>query len=210
MNYMESSNFALFWNMARRLIHRNISQDIEEFLKSGISRMDNRGKQRDNNTYTIKYEEEVYEFQQGELASPVGFFTSNYSRYVVKYKVQLGKLLTKRFRAIHKEAAPHKYSLFWTTDRSLQEDEGGNFFIADYGIRIQGAKNTMVAWQTNMFHGTSLAILDSIDSDRGKGQVGLSIVSPNRLPSMWKRYLGEKIDGDSLKEELEKDEEEWE
>ena len=61
-----------------------------------------------------------------------------------------------------------------------------------------------------MFHGTSLAMLDSINSDRGKGQVGLSIVSSNRLPSMWKRYLEEKIDGDSLKEELEKDKEEWE
>ena len=143
MNYMESSIFTLFWNMARRLIHRDISQDIEEFLKSGISRMDNKGKQRDNNTYTIKYEEEVYEFQQGELASPVGFFTSNYSRYVVKYKVQLGKLLTKRFRAIHKEAAPYKYSLFWTTDRSLQEDGGGISLLL---IMESGFKEQKIPW----------------------------------------------------------------
>jgi len=77
----------------------------------------------------------------------VGFFTSNYSRYVVKYKVWLEKTLTEGFRAIHKEGAPHKYSLFWTTERSLGEGEGGNFFISEYGIRIQGlgAKNTMVA-----------------------------------------------------------------
>src|SRR5437588_8536475 len=113
MDYQESSIFALFWNMARRIIHQDISQDIEEFLKSGISRIDNRTKERDNNTYTIKYKEEVYEFQQGELAPPVGFFTSNYLRYIVKYKVQWEKLLTKRFRAIDKEAAPYKYSLFW-------------------------------------------------------------------------------------------------
>jgi len=77
----------------------------------------------------------------------VGFFTSNYSKYVVKYKVWLEKTLTEGFKAIHKEGAPHKYSLFWTTERSLGEDEGGNFFISKYGIRIQGvgAKNTMVA-----------------------------------------------------------------
>ncbi|RPA90753.1 hypothetical protein L873DRAFT_1875156 [Choiromyces venosus 120613-1] len=99
--------FALFWNMARRLIHSDISKDIEEFLKIGIKRIDNRGKQSKNNTYTIQYEGEVYEFQQGQLAPPVGFFTSNYSR------------------AIYKEGAPHKYSLFWTTDRSLGEGEGG-------------------------------------------------------------------------------------
>jgi len=106
--------------------------------------------------------------------------------------------------------APHKYSLFWTTDRTLEEDEGGHFFIADYGIRIQGAKNTMVAWQTKMFHGTSLAKLESIDSDRGRGQVGLSIVSPSRLPNLWQRYMDKKIDEQDLMEELEVGEEEWE
>ncbi|RPB02904.1 hypothetical protein L873DRAFT_1841542 [Choiromyces venosus 120613-1] len=88
IDYEEHSLFALFWNMARRLIHSDISKDIEEFLE------------------TV-------------------FFASNYSR------------------AIHKEGTPHKYSLFWTTERSLGEGEGGNFFISDYGIRIQGAKNTM-------------------------------------------------------------------
>jgi len=49
--------------------------------------MDSKGKQSENNTYTIKYKEEVYEFQQGQLAPLVGFFASNYCRYVVKYKV---------------------------------------------------------------------------------------------------------------------------
>ncbi|KAG0640259.1 hypothetical protein HOY80DRAFT_885029, partial [Tuber brumale] len=88
-------------------------------------------------------------------------------------------------RAIHKEEAPHKCSLFWTTDISLGEDEGGNFFISDYGIRIQGGKNTMVAWQMKMFHGTSLAKLERIDSGSGRGQVGLSIVSPSRLLNIW-------------------------
>ena len=120
------------------------------------------------------------------------------------------KPLTVRFRAIHKEVVSHKYSLFWTTDRTLGQDEGGNFFISDYGIRIQGAKNTMVAWQTKMFHGTSLARLESISSDRGRGQVGLSIVSPSRLPNLWERYMGKKIDKQDLMEELEVGEEEWE
>lgn len=120
------------------------------------------------------------------------------------------KILTEGFRAIHKERAPHKYSLFWTTDRSLGEAEGGNFFISDYGIRIRGARNTMVAWQTTMFHGTSLAKLESIDSGRGRGQVGLSIVSPNRLLNIWQRYMDKKIDGNDLEKELEVGGEEWE
>ncbi|PWW73761.1 hypothetical protein C7212DRAFT_91589, partial [Tuber magnatum] len=177
-NYLESSVFALFWNMARKLIHGNISKDIEEFLETEIARMDNKEKQKANNTYTIQYEQEIYEFDQGKLAPPVGFFASNYSRY-------LEKLLTETFRAIHKETALYKYSLFWTTERSLEANQGRNFFISDYGIRIRGAENTVVAWQTRMFHGTSLARLDSIESYTGKGQVGLSIVSPNRLSKIW-------------------------
>ncbi|PUU80828.1 hypothetical protein B9Z19DRAFT_947899, partial [Tuber borchii] len=201
IGYLESSIFALFWNMARKLIHGDISKDIEEFLETGIARMDNKGKQKANNTYTIQHEQEIYEFNQGELAPPVGFFASNYSRY-------LEKLLTETFRAIHKETAPHKYSLFWTTERSLEANQGGNFFISDYGIRIRGAENTLVAWQTRMFHGTSLARLDSIESYTGKGQVGLSIVSPNRLPKIWERYMNEGIDEEELKRELEEGEEE--
>ena len=145
----------------RRLIHSEISQDIEGFLATGVKRMDSKGKQSKNNSYTIKYKEEVYEFQQGQLAPPVGLFASNYFRYVVKYQVWLEKPLTEGFRAIHKEGAPHKYNLFWTTDRSLQEDEGGgNFFISDYRIRIQEAKDAMVASQRKTFHGTSLAKLE--------------------------------------------------
>ena len=68
----------------------------------------------------------------------------------------------------------------------------------------------MVAWQTKMFHGTSLAKLESIDSDRGRGQVGLSIVSPSRLVGIWEKYMDEKIDESDLEKELEVGEEIWE
>ncbi|KAG0639898.1 hypothetical protein HOY80DRAFT_862900, partial [Tuber brumale] len=117
------------------------------------------------------------------LAPPVGFFASHYSR------------------AIYKEVVPHKDSLFWTTDRSLGEDDGGNFFISDYGIRIQEGKNTTVAWQTTMFHWTSLAKLERTDSGSGRWQVGLSIVSPSRLLNIGQRYMDETIDENGLKEE---------
>ncbi|RPA91334.1 hypothetical protein L873DRAFT_1819672 [Choiromyces venosus 120613-1] len=68
----------------------------------------------------------------------------------------------------------------------------------------------MVDWQTKIFHGTSLAKLESIDSDRGRGQVGMSIVSPSRLLNIWQRYMGEKLDENDLEKELEVGEEEWE
>jgi len=61
-----------------------------------------------------------------------------------------------------------------------------------------------------MFHGTSLAKLESIDSDRGRGQVGLSIVSPSRLVGIWEKFMDEKIDESDLEKELEVGEEIWE
>jgi len=61
-----------------------------------------------------------------------------------------------------------------------------------------------------MFHGTSLAKPKSIDSDRGRGQVGLSIVSPSRLVGIWEKYMDEKIDESDLEKELEVGEEIWE
>jgi len=68
----------------------------------------------------------------------------------------------------------------------------------------------MVAWQMKMFHGTSLAKLESIDSDRCRGQVGLSIVSASRLVGIWENYIDEKIDESDLEKELEVGEEIWE
>jgi len=61
-----------------------------------------------------------------------------------------------------------------------------------------------------MFHGTSLAKLESIDSDRGRGQVGLSIVSPSRLVGIWEKYMDEKIDESDLEKGIEVGEEIWE
>ena len=48
--------------------------------------MDAKGKSK-HDTYTIQYDNEMYEFKQGELPPPVGFFASNYSRYVIQFKV---------------------------------------------------------------------------------------------------------------------------
>jgi len=60
------------------------------------------------------------------------------------------------------------------------------------------------------FHGTSLVKLESIDSSRGRGQVGLSIVSPSRLLNIWQRYMTERINEKDLEKELEVGEDEWE
>lgn len=75
-----------------------------------------------------------------------------------------------------------------TTSRHFHRDlplseAGGNFFIASYGIRIQAAANTLIAWKLSDWHGTSLF---HINPFKRKGplehyQRGLCFVTGNRL-----------------------------
>jgi len=184
-NYTCSSVFALFWNMSRKILHPDIIGDIESFLESGVPRMDMEAKgERGSSIYTITYKEEEFDFHQGVLAPPVGFFSVNYAR------------------TTHHESSPHKYGIFWTTSRTLGKDGGGHFYISDYGIRIQGAENTVVAWRVGDYHGTTLSCKGP-ENDNGKlQQAGMSICTPKRLPALWKKYFEENLKIGDMEEEL--------
>lgn len=71
--------------------------------------------------------------------------------------------------------------------------------------------DTIVAWQVKMYHSTSLAKLERINSCKAKRQIGFSITSSSRLLNIWGRqYLNERIDKSNLKHVLEVRGEEWE
>ena len=44
------------------------------------------------------------------------------------------------------------------TDTATEDpvSSGGNFFFADYGVRVQNAKDTGISWEPQKAHGTSL------------------------------------------------------
>lgn len=105
-------------------------------------------------------------------------------------------------RATHHEHSPHKYGIFWTTSRSLGKDGGGHFYISDYGIRIQGAENTVVAWRVRDFHGTTLSCRGPKDNNPNLQQAGMSICTPKRLPALWKRYFEENLKVEDVEEEI--------
>lgn len=80
-NFTCSSVFALFWNMCRKILHPEIIEDIEAFLATGVPRMDMGAKgEGGRSTYTISHQDEEFDFHQGKLAPPVGFFSVNYAR----------------------------------------------------------------------------------------------------------------------------------
>ena len=81
--------------------------------------------------------------------------------------------------------------MFWNTYRSFPPGPtgGGNFFIASYGIRIQGAANSVVAWKTKDWHGTTLPIKGPTCLNGNLRQSGLGISTPAKLPKLWKKYV---------------------
>lgn len=77
----------------------------------------------------------------------------------------------------------------WTTVRESEHggDGGGHFFIADYGIKVCAAKDTVVVWEPTGWHGTSLAHCDPEAEGSGFYQAGLAIVTPPSLTDLWRR-----------------------
>lgn len=94
---------------------------------------------------------------------------------------------------MHRECQPHKWAISWTTDRTCDDDFGGAFYLAQHGIRVSGAKNTLIAWQPYHFHGTSLQQFSPYDENPGCMQHGLAIVTPMRLENVWQDYIDNKV-----------------
>jgi hypothetical protein len=90
--------------------------------------------------------------------------------------------------ATHYEHQPHKWAFAWTVSRSHGNSAGGHFYIACYGIRVESAPNTLVAWMPNDSHGTTLQACRPADDDPSFYQKGLSFVTSNRLKTVWRNY----------------------
>jgi hypothetical protein len=76
----------------------------------------------------------------------------------------------------------------WTTNRNRGSEAGGHFFHAAYGVRIQGAANTLTIWEPRTHHGTSLQDVDPLDKSPPFRQTGMSIVTSNKIKSAWNKY----------------------
>jgi hypothetical protein len=57
----------------------------------------------------------------------------------------------------------------------------------------QAAPNTLVVWIPTDVHGTSLQDLDLKDVDPEFLQTHITIVTPNHLPSVWKKFCNSKM-----------------
>jgi hypothetical protein len=96
---------------------------------------------------------------------------------------------------------PHKFVIAWTISQTLADNQGGHFFNSKYGIRVKGGSDSLVAWDPSHFHGTSLQDYPpSSDMISEFYQVGLACVTPNRIPGLWKSYVGKQASLDQVRE----------
>ncbi|KAH9837878.1 uncharacterized protein C8Q71DRAFT_706307 [Rhodofomes roseus] len=177
---------SLSFNMMCGRLPDAITQDFEDFLaEHKFCRMDGNGemakKGSTRGTYCVEKAGEFVEFHNAELAPPAAFMGANYARYV-------SMALQHMAVAMHAEHQPHRYAYSWTTNRNLNEDEGGNFYVASYGVKVCMAPNTFIAWCPRDVHGTSLMKRDPGRPDPPFAQWGLSVATSSRLPGIWKKY----------------------
>lgn len=134
------SVFALCWNLSLKKMPTEVIEDFENFLtKTKTPRMKF---DRKIPGFTIKLQNHQHTFFQQPFAPPSGQTAINYCRY------------------IHKETNGTRYMILWYTERRTSTGEpiqnGGNFFFADYGVRVQNAQDTAISWEPRKAHGTSL------------------------------------------------------
>lgn len=90
----------------------------------------------------------------------------------------------------------------------MADNQGGHFYNSDYGVRVKGAGDTVVAWDPYHFHGTSLQDYPPTSQTISEfNQIGLAIVTPNRIPGLWKKYAEKEVTLEQLREGVESDDE---
>jgi hypothetical protein len=203
-----SSVYALFWNMIRRRLPEEILVDLKKF----VEKIENTQAEKSTTKFVEKIENaqaeksttmnanrttaywgmplqqsaasgsgtttkdkrfngtQFFQFHQAELAPPQGIVSLNYARFC------------------HREINAHKWCVAWNTHRSHGAEHGGNFFVADYGIKVENAPNTVFVWQGTKLHGTSLPRVRPGDLGTDFRQCGLAFAMSRQLGKLLERF----------------------
>ena len=79
----------------------------------------------------------------------------------------------------------------FTCESTAPVSAGGNFYLAQYGILVEAAPNTLVAWKVRDWHGTTLPE----DVAGGRVNCGVSLLIAPFLEMATRRYeMKEKAD----------------
>jgi hypothetical protein len=118
------------------------------------------------------------------MSPPEGYIASNFSR----------PIHTDR----HWEGCP--LAVYWNIRRRQTagltgKESGASSFIAEYGVRVINAQNTVVIWDVSMNHGTGVY-------ENGLEHVGVTILMSKEIQSSWEAYKTKVANGEISSGEL--------
>jgi hypothetical protein len=171
--------------MSVKVLPSEIGNDIKQFLNDNpMCRMDAGSGGKSEMRFSTQIGKHEIDFFGQELAPSSGVVGQNYSRH------------------IHMEKSPHKYAISWNNRQILSEDYGGNFYFADYGIRVASSANMLFVHKPADAHGTDLPWKNSNTGGVQYFTSGISIITSSRIVSSWKKYQDKLIDLETFETEI--------
>ena len=162
-----SSLFGFFYSLFRAQMPEEIVMAFENAIaKSNLPRLDFEG----SGSFTLPLNPPLT-FRAHPMAPPEGYIGINFAKNIHK--------------DTHWNDCP--YGCYWNISREQGQNQkvgiesGGNFFIADYGLRIANSENVCVSWQVSMWHGTSWYY-------DGLRHIGLAFLLTRSTERAWAKY----------------------
>ncbi|KAI1371867.1 hypothetical protein F4677DRAFT_456929 [Hypoxylon crocopeplum] len=132
----------LVWNMLRSRLPEEIISDFNDTTtRYGLPRMDMMKGYDTSIAFTVKGEDVILSTGPAsglELPPLSGLVAFNYGRYT------------------HNEVNCNNWVIGYTTHAPEDPKNGGNFYLAQYGVLVLAASNTVFTWHPTDYHGTTL------------------------------------------------------
>lgn len=185
----QCSAFALLWNWLHCHLHSDVIANFDEWMDSSmLPCMTPQWQELSKiGSYTVDLPDRSFTFNNVKLAPPAGVMASNYAR-CAKFNFYSISYLLRDYRPMHTEIQPHDYAISFTSCRTADFEDGGHFYLGAYGIKIESAANTVIAWQPKDVHGTSLQFRHPTDNNPLFVQRGICLVTSSRLTRVWQKY----------------------
>jgi len=157
--------FGFFYSLVRGQLPIIASKFEHILLQSGAPRYD----QHDSQQFNLPFPNGPT-FRCPELAPPEGYVSHNFSRQI-------------HYDGHWKNC---NVGIYWNISRkhlnaTVGSNSGGNFFVADYGLRIINSTNSCVGWDVSLAHGTGV-VEDGLD------QVTITSLLSRKTEIAWDTY----------------------
>jgi hypothetical protein len=160
-----SSLFGFFYSFVRGQLPIIASKFEDILVKPGVPRYD----QYDSQQFTLPFANGPT-FHCPQLAPPEGYVSHNFSRQIHR---------DGHWKDCH-------VGVYWSIIRKhingrIGKESGGNFFVADYGLRIINATNSCIGWDISLTHGTGVL-------ENGLDQLTITSLLSRKTELSWASY----------------------